>query len=86
MTWQLTDPLTQPEVEVMPFLLDWQDSIHPSQHLDLQSSLVSIELYHPAPIRLQENLEQLGVNVGIRRQEQAQINVVLQTPKGLVTI
>ena len=53
--WNMSLPLSSPEVELLPFLLDWSESdIHPTHGLEQNCELIGMELQHPTPERLTE--------------------------------
>jgi len=59
--WRLTEPLLgPPHGGVLPFLIDWLDSPHPSQSLSNESSLESLELRHPDAPMLRAALAVIG--------------------------
>ena len=50
LSWQMTLPLSAPEVEVVPFITDWSTSnMHPTDNLPEQCQLVGLDLYHTQP-------------------------------------
>ena len=73
--WQLTCPLPSPEVEVIPFLIDWGDSPHPSAQVPRVSKNFKIEIYHPQPAQIQAVYDQLGSEVKVRAAARAAIEV-----------
>lgn len=84
--WQMTLPAPSPEVEVLPFLLDWTNSpIHPSQQLEKKCQLLELELTHPDVDRVRQqllfNIRKLSIKSG-----PIAISARLQTPKGEVMI
>ncbi|MEM8526612.1 MAG: VOC family protein [Bacteroidota bacterium] len=86
LTWELTMPLAEPEVEILPFLIDWQRSeSHPTDSLEQHCHLVELKLTHPNPDSLQEVLGQLNLNINISKGA-VNINAVIQSPKGLLVL
>lgn len=86
LTWELSMPLAEPEVEILPFLIDWQHSeSHPADGLEQCCSLVALKLAHPEPERLQRVLKQLNLELKITK-EAISITATIQTPKGLLTL
>ncbi len=84
--WSLTDPLNTPEVEAMPFLLDWKKSIHPTLHMNQLCSITSIGLNHPEPEHLGLFINKLELNIPIIKSKFRAITITLSTPKGIVKI
>ncbi|MEL6717718.1 MAG: VOC family protein, partial [Bacteroidota bacterium] len=86
LTWDLTMPLAEPEVEILPFLIDWQHSeSHPADGLEQHCSLVELQLFHPQPERLQEVLNQLDLKIQIVK-GLTSISALIQCPKGLIRL
>lgn len=86
LSWQLTDPLSKPAIEVVPFLLDWQDSIHPSASLSDNCELNAIRLEHPDPKFINEVTASLDLDLLINASDQPRVILSLETPKGLIEI
>jgi len=84
--WQLTDPLTNPAVEVVPFLLDWKDSVHPSTSLEQHCSITNITITHPESTAINDVLRQLELKLSYIKDSESTIIIELDTPKGIVTI
>lgn len=87
--WELIMPLSTPEVEVVPFVLDWSHStMHPTEALPSSGfRLHEIQLKHPDPKKVAPVFEALDIEVGLVKGETAKINAVLISPNGLqVTI
>ena len=59
LAWRLTFPTAVPGV--VPFLIDWLDSPHPSESLPVGPVLERFELRHPEPARVHEVLTAIGV-------------------------
>ena len=83
--WRLTDPLDHPKIEVAPFLLDWQNSNHPSEDLNEECKLESIQIFHPNPAKIEALFVQLDIDLPILKADEPRIQVQLATPNGLVT-
>lgn len=83
--WELIMPLSAPEVEVIPFVLDWgQSEMHPTEVLSPSGfKLDSIQLTHPEPETVTSVLDALNIEVDIVAGVIAKINAVLKGPNGL---
>ena len=81
--WTLSDPGTEPAVDVLPFLIDWgTDGPHPADDLpDLGLSLRELRLYHPEPDRINERLQRLGLLQKAIRGPAPKIEAVIRGPK-----
>ncbi|TXF89914.1 VOC family protein [Neolewinella aurantiaca] len=86
--WELVLPAALPEVDVIPFMVDWSTSdIHPHDALpDMGCRIVEVQLYSPEPENVQPVLEQLGVEVVALPAKETMIKVVLNTPSGEVVL
>lgn len=86
LNWQLSMPAAAPTVELAPFLIDWQNSVHPAVGLAPALELVQFNLVHPQPETLQALFEQLGVPYQLQQGPRVSIEAKLSTPNGLVTL
>ena len=60
--WQLTDPFHPQEGGVLPFLIDWQDSPHPSDQMPpVDCVLTELQILHPQPTRIQPYLRAIDL-------------------------
>ena len=86
--WSLTLPrLDEPHLGVMPFLIDWQRSEHPTVSLPADATLVTLRLTHPHPDLLSRALWVIGVDDRIELVEgEASIAATIDTPRGLVAL
>jgi len=87
LTWKLTKPLSYPEVEVVPFLLDWSGSIsHPTDGLSIQGNLMKIELESATPEKVKGCLDELNIGISVKLNTESHIKVVIDGPKGIFKI
>ena len=84
--WQMTDPGVHPNIDLLPFLLDWQDSQHPSETLESFCTIVGIQLYHQDPHKIHDQLNIMGLTLPVMRSASARIAVELETSKGLIVL
>lgn len=86
--WELVMPLAYPEVEIIPFALDWSTSeVHPHTMLpDMQCHLIDLQATHPTPEKITPILKQLNCDMQIEKKEFISLQLTLNTPKGIVTI
>jgi hypothetical protein len=74
--WKMTLPTSEPEVDIIPFLLDWSEStFHPCDRLENECKLVSIDFYHPKP----EVMQKLFISMSIE-------NKILHSPEPKIEI
>lgn len=87
LAWEMLLPLPTPEVEVMPFMVDWStSSFHPTERLEEKCTLLKLELTHPEPEEVKPYLERLGVALAVRVGEQARIRALLECQTGEVWV
>ncbi len=84
LAWQLT-PLSGGFGGTIPFLIDWQDSTHPSKGLP-SATLLSLELTHPDPDGVRAALEAVDALelVSDIRRGSAGLAITVETPNGQV--
>nr|WP_238528011.1 VOC family protein [Aquimarina agarivorans] len=86
--WELTLPLPKPEVEIFPFLIDWSGSkTHPSLQLpQMDCKLIKFYGTHPNPKKFDRLFEMLDFSIQIKKDKKISLQMILDTPKGLVTL
>ncbi len=87
--WQMTLPLASPEVELLPFLIDWSQSAHhPMDNLPEQCHLRHLDLSSPHPTNAQNALNRLcGVGeMTIGLSTDTKIIATIDSPKGIVKL
>ena len=83
----MTLPLPTPEVDVIPFFIDWSASeAHPAQGLPGQLELKSLTLSHPEAERMQQIFSETGLPNEVLTGAAIAIRVSLQTPAGIVEL
>jgi hypothetical protein len=81
--WEMTLPLSQPEVELVPFLINWsQSESHPTDGLSVQGRLLELRFTHPNPASLESYFAQLEIDIKINTGKQPSINAIIQGPNG----
>ena len=81
--WNMSLPLSSPEVELLPFLLDWSESdIHPTHGLEQNCELIGMELQHLAPESLTECYAELGIGIEVQQAETPVIRATFKGPRG----
>ncbi len=86
--WQLIMPLPAPEVELVPFILDWSETEkHPSELLpDMGCQFVKIYGTHPNPKELTDILKTLNCDLQIKKADKASLRLVINSPNGVIEI
>ncbi len=87
LTWEMIMPLAAPQLEVMPFMTDWQNSdVHPTDSMSDQCQLIGMKFTHPTPNLLLPTLKDLGLDLDLIASETISIKAVIQCPKGVITV
>jgi len=85
LSWQMIMPLAAPEVDVIPFMTDWQTSaVHPTSQLPTQCRLLAMEFSDPQPDLLAATLDQLGLDVSVLKADQTAIRAKIEGPAGII--
>ncbi len=83
--WELATPADTSGVAVVPYLIDWLDSPHPSAALPTVD-LVSFTATHPDPERAAAALDALGARLPVARGTSASLTAELSGPGGRITL
>lgn len=86
--WKMIMPLPEPEVEILPFIVDWsQSETHPHHELpEMNCQLVELYATHSTPKIYDAILQQLNFDLRIENKKETSINALIKCPKGLVII
>ncbi|CAM4111116.1 VOC family protein [Zobellia roscoffensis] len=86
--WQLILPLPTPEVELIPFMVDWsQTETHPHDALpNMRCKLIELYGTHPNSDLLKITFKKLGVQLRIDPNENINLKAIIQCPNGVVEI
>jgi len=85
--WQWAAPKIDGLGLAFPFFIDWLDSTHPAQMLaDAGVSLREWTVQHPQAPRLSTILAELGSPIEAQTAEHAAFRLVLETPRGIVSL
>ena len=87
LAWRLTRG-TPPADGLIPFLIDWGETRHPSPSAPSGCHLRSLRAEHPDPVRVKEYLALLGLQgaIGVAGGPQARLLATLSTPNGEVVL
>lgn len=86
LNWKMSLPQPQPEIEILPFLLDWQDSVHPTESMPQNCKLVELSATHPDPSSFKKTFELLDFDLKITASAIISLSAKIETPKGVITI
>ena len=71
---------------LVPFPIDWGESPHPGADAATGLHLLQIRAQHPRPAEVRHRLAALGVSLEVREAPSAGLGVVLETPRGTLTL
>ena len=87
LTWEMILPVPSPQVEIVPFMTDWQHSeIHPTDTMPTEYEFLGLRFTHPDPHSLTAVLDQLNLEVDIVKAPELAIKMKMKTPNGIVEI
>ena len=84
--WQLTEPILENESGIMPFFLNWGDTIHPSKILPKAGQILSFKSVHPSPELIKNQLGILGVNLSVEKGENSHLEVKIKKMDGEIIL
>jgi len=86
LTWRLTSLPADPADGLVPFLIDWGTTTHPTTGVLPTLSLHSFEAEHPDPHRIRTRLAALDVDLPVRPGPQPRLLLGLNGPNGLIML
>lgn len=86
LTWRFTDPYAFPFGGVVPFLIAWGRSPHPSATLPVGGALEALELLHPEAERAGSALRVLGSDLPVHVGDRPRVRARIRTDRGLVEL
>lgn len=86
--WELLMPLASPEVELIPFFLDWSNTEkHPSELLpDMHCELIALYATHPQPESFDPIFESLEYSLHCKPSNEIGIKAIIKCPNGILEI
>lgn len=86
--WQLIMPLAAPEVELIPFAVDWSATEkHPSEILpNMGCNFIKLYGTHPRPNQITAVLKELHFDLNIKKAKEISLKLVIDSPNGRVEI
>jgi hypothetical protein len=86
LSWKLLMPQSHRFGALIPFLIDWENSPHPAQALPRGCHLKSISVYSDEKQRLEDFFQALNLAVNVYQDSDPHFAIVLETPRGEVTL
>jgi hypothetical protein len=84
--WRLTRQEPDPDRLVVPFLIDWGSSPHPTETAPGGVRLVELRAEHPDPTRVRAALAALGATLKVYEGPEPALIATLDTPRGRVVL
>jgi len=85
MHWRMTPPATRGD-GLVPFVIDWGDTEHPSRTAPGGVSLLSLRAEHPRPEEIPKILEALELSLNLIEGLTPALIATLETPRGTVEL
>ena len=86
LSWRFTNPLHVIGDGVIPFLIDWGETVNPARTSTQGCRLLDLQLEHPNAKKLQPIIDALGLNMQIKNGLMPKILATIQTPFGQVVM
>jgi hypothetical protein len=86
LAWRLTSPDAPRLDGLIPFLIDWGDTAHPSSGDLPQAQLIDFRATHPDPADVHRVLAVLGADLSVATAHDATLHAVLRTQRGERTL
>ncbi len=86
LSWKLTYPDVRSGAGLIPFLIDWGASPHPSETAPGGVELVGLRAEHPDPAAIAEALRSLQLDLPITAGDMPALIATLETPRGRVEL
>lgn len=80
--WQLTEPILENENGIMPFFLNWGETIHPSKTLPQAGEVLTFKAIHPNPEIIKSQLRKLGIDLLVEKGNDPHLEATIRTLKG----
>jgi len=84
--WQLTDPYALLQNGTLPFLINWQNSTHPSETAPKAGELKSLTIKHPHPDLINKQLEALEIDIEVIKSQRIALEANIETTNSLIIL
>ncbi len=84
--WRLSDPMALPAGGVVPFVIDWGSTPHPSTTLPNECQLLELIVGHPDPVTIRPILDAIVPGISIVAAPEPGISARLRTPNGEIDL
>ncbi len=85
-SWQATFPDVEDFGGLLPFFIDWGNSLHPSESLPVAGSLEKIFAVHPDPDLIRNYWRKLGIAYEVIEGSKPQLHAWINSKNGLIKL
>lgn len=85
-SWQFTDPAKPVADGVVPFIIEWGDTPHPSHTAAIGATLISLRAEHPDPRYAKRLLLALGLKLPVKKANRPALIATIEGPRGRVEL
>ena len=82
--WQLTEPVLENADGLIPFFIDWGNTIHPAENLPQAGNIIELKAFHPTPEIVRQQLEKLNVKVVLEKAEIPRMECLIRGVDGSI--
>jgi len=86
LAWRYTNPRTVVGDGIIPFLIDWGTTPHPSESAVRGASLITLRVEHPQPEPIRDIARRLGLSLQIDRGSQPALVATIASLRGEVEL
>lgn len=86
LAWRYTNPRTVVADGIIPFLIDWGTTPHPSESAVRGASLITLRVEHPQPEPIRDVARRLGLSLQIDRGSQPALVATIASLRGEVEL
>ncbi|HEY3161415.1 MAG TPA: VOC family protein [Vicinamibacterales bacterium] len=86
LSWRYTDPNVILEDRLVPYFIDWGTSPHPATTAAPGLSLTALRAEHPDSAKVARTLQQLGLDLPVRRGARPSLIATIDSPKGRIEL
>lgn len=86
LAWRYTDPAIVIADGLVPFFIDWGSSPHPATTAARGATLVQLRAEHPDAPRVQNMLDELGLDLRVSQASAPAIIATIDSPRGRVAL
>ncbi len=87
LAWKMILPLANPDIELIPFMVDWSDSaFHPTEKIREKCKLLAIDFVGNDPDKINQVFKELCIQNIISKSVINQISITIECPNGIIIL